>query len=503
MLRLALVFLLLTSGTAHALPLDVTCRVPGVHDPDVIRTVHAVGLSLRVSDKVMLAGFEAGWVESHMNNLSCGDRDSLGVFQQRPSMGWGTPEQIMDVSYAARRFFEYAVRVDRPSLSAGMLADAVQRSCCPERYDQAVGRAESMLRQAWQGGPEVVGGVVHVVADGDVRADGVRLSSSQDFVGRPSVAGRFVFARTARGEVRVLADQVWRVVASGVAGDPEAVVRPDGTVEVFAILGDGSVAKLSDPLGMIGMGGGSPQGARQSVSIPTGSASSQADSSRRAPSQVNSGVQAPSQTASSEQEPNQAASSRQAPNQASSGVQAPSRAVSSQADSSKQAPSQTVPTWQTLSPPGFATGKPSAILHPDGSTSLYIRSGDKLMATATATATTWREIASGLEASPEAVLRPDGTIGVHTLIGGRPHRLTTTWEPLTETRCVDTVSAQPDGTVHAHSRRRSDQSRLNGSAYRNAPGATSANNRAWKCGAQAGSGGVIPNSDASRKPNRG
>ncbi|WP_330272990.1 hypothetical protein OG205_39940 [Lentzea sp. NBC_00516] len=367
MLRLALVFLLLTAGTAHALPAKVSCRVPGVHDADVIRVVHAVGLSRGVSDKVMLAGFEAGWVESHMNNLDCGDADSLGVFQQRPSMGWGAPEQIMDVSYAAGRFFEYAVRVDRPDLSAGRLADAVQRSCCPERYDQAETRAGSMLRQAWQGGPEVVAGVLHVVEDGDVWADGVRLSTAGVFVGRPSVAGRFVFARTARGEVMSLADGVWRQVASGVAGDPEAVTLPDGTVGLYAVLADGSVAKLSDPLEMIGMGGVSPQGARQSGSIP-------------------------------------------------------------------------------LSPAGFASGKPSVITHPDGSATIYVRSGHKLMA---ATAGTWREIAQGVDASPEAVLRPDGTVGVHTLIDGRLNRLTTTWEPLGEGRFIDTVSAQADGTVYA------------------------------------------------------
>ncbi|MDX8055966.1 hypothetical protein SK571_41875 [Lentzea sp. BCCO 10_0798] len=342
-----------------------------MHDADVIRAVHAVGLSLRVSDKVMLAGFEAGWVESHMNNLSCGDRDSLGVFQQRPSMGWGTPEQIMDVSYAARRFFEHAMRVDRPELSAGLLADAVQRSCCPERYDQAEARAGSMLRQAWQGGPEVVGGVVHVVADGDVWAGRSRLSTSGDFVGRPSVAGRSVYARTARGEVRALAGGAARTVASGVAGDPEAVARPDGTVDVYAVLADGSVAKMSDLPETIGMGGGSPQGARQSGSIPS---------------------------------------------------------------------------WQALSPAGFAAGKPSVVAHPDGSVAVYVRSGDKLMASA---AGVWREIAQALEASPEVVLRPDGTVGVHTLIGGRPHRLTTTWEPLGEARFIDTVSAQPDGTVYA------------------------------------------------------
>ncbi len=338
-----------------------------MHDPEVIRIVHAVGLSLRVSDKVMLAGFEAGWVESHMNNLDCGDADSLGVFQQRPSMGWGTPEQIMDVSYAARRFFEVAVEVDRPDLSPGLLADAVQRSCCPLRYDEAEGRASSMLRQAWQGGPEVVDGGVYVVEDGDVWGGRTRLSSSGDFVGRPSVAGRFVFARTSRGDVRALADGVWRPVAAGVAGDPEAVLRPDGTVGLYAVLADGSVAKLSDPSATIGMGGSSPQGVGQSGSIP-------------------------------------------------------------------------------LSPPGFASGKPSAIAYPDGSVAVYVRSGGALMASA---AGAWREITQGLEGSPEAVLRPDGTVGLYTLIGARVHRLTTAWEPLGEGRFIDTVSAQPDGTVHA------------------------------------------------------
>lgn len=397
MLRLALVFVLLTAGSAHALPLNTACRVPATHDPEVIRTVLEVGSSLRVSDKVLLAGFEAGWVESHMNNLDCGDRDSLGVFQQRPSMGWGTPAEIMDVSYAARRFFEAAVKVDRPDLTPGLLADAVQRSCCPERYDLAVDRASFMLRQAWQGGPEVVGGVVHVVDDGDVWADRSRLSTSGDFVGRPSVAGRFVYARTVRGVVMVLADGVWRPVATGVAGDPEAVLRPDGTVELYAVLADGSVAKMSDPSATIGMGGRSPQGARQSGSIP--------------PSPP--GV-----------EPNEPSSP---------GLEA-------------NEPSPPGFEANKLSPPGFATGKPSVIMHPDGSVTVHVRSGTALMASANGV---WREIAQGLEASPEAVLRPDGTIAVYTLIGTRPHRLGTTWEPLSDGRFIDTVSAQPDGTVHA------------------------------------------------------
>ncbi|MGI5214702.1 FG-GAP repeat domain-containing protein [Plantactinospora sp. CA-290183] len=124
--------------------------IPANHDPNVIRVVYEVGLSRRVSDKVMLAAFEAGWVESHMNNLPCGDKDSLGVFQQRPSQGWGTPAQIMDVSYATTQFLIQAQANEPrfPQYTAGQLAQSVQRSCCPDRYDQAESRARAMIEEA-------------------------------------------------------------------------------------------------------------------------------------------------------------------------------------------------------------------------------------------------------------------------------------------------------------------------------------------------------------------
>ncbi|MCT2587865.1 FG-GAP repeat domain-containing protein [Actinophytocola gossypii] len=133
------------SVNPHACP-----SIPPNHDPNVIRTVYQVGLDRNVSDKVMLAAFEAGWVESHMNNLPCGDKDSLGVFQQRPSQGWGTPEQIMQVPYAATQFFIQAQANEPkyPHYTAGQLAQSVQRSCCPERYDQAEGKARAMLAEA-------------------------------------------------------------------------------------------------------------------------------------------------------------------------------------------------------------------------------------------------------------------------------------------------------------------------------------------------------------------
>lgn len=127
--------------------LDAACDVPPDYDPAIIGTVHSIANSRGVTDKVLLAAFEAGWVESHMNNLDCGDSDSLGVFQQRPSAGWGTPEQIMDPSYATNAFLDQAIPNDQanPGFTAGQLAQSVQRSAFPDRYDESEAKAREMI----------------------------------------------------------------------------------------------------------------------------------------------------------------------------------------------------------------------------------------------------------------------------------------------------------------------------------------------------------------------
>ncbi len=70
-----------------------------------------------------------------MRNLDHGDRDSLGLFQQRPSQGWGTPEQVQDPVYATNAFYDALVKVegyrDLPVTDA---AQRVQRSGFPLAY---------------------------------------------------------------------------------------------------------------------------------------------------------------------------------------------------------------------------------------------------------------------------------------------------------------------------------------------------------------------------------
>lgn len=82
--------------------------------------------------------------ESKLINIDYGDRDSLGLFQQRPSQGWGTPEQVTDPVYAANAFYDALVTVpDYQSLPVTEAAQAVQRSGYPEAYARHETRARA------------------------------------------------------------------------------------------------------------------------------------------------------------------------------------------------------------------------------------------------------------------------------------------------------------------------------------------------------------------------
>lgn len=73
--------------------------------------------------------------ESKLRNLSYGDRDSVGLFQQRPSQGWGTEAQLQDPVYATNAFYDALVKVDGwQDMVITEIAQEVQRSGYPEAY---------------------------------------------------------------------------------------------------------------------------------------------------------------------------------------------------------------------------------------------------------------------------------------------------------------------------------------------------------------------------------
>lgn len=85
--------------------------------------------------------------ESGLRNLDYGDRDSLGLFQQRPSQGWGTEAQVTDPYYATNVFLDVLARVDGwESMRVTDAAQAVQRSGFPEAYADHEDEARAWAR---------------------------------------------------------------------------------------------------------------------------------------------------------------------------------------------------------------------------------------------------------------------------------------------------------------------------------------------------------------------
>jgi murein DD-endopeptidase MepM/ murein hydrolase activator NlpD len=98
-------------------------------------TIIAVGRQLNVPSRGWIVALATAMQESSLNNLDHGDRDSLGLFQQRPSQGWGTPAQVTDPVYAATRFYRRLLTVDGwQNLPVTEAAQAVQISGLPDAY---------------------------------------------------------------------------------------------------------------------------------------------------------------------------------------------------------------------------------------------------------------------------------------------------------------------------------------------------------------------------------
>jgi hypothetical protein len=89
------------------------------------------GLPARAATIALATAYQ----ESGLRNLAHGDRDSLGLFQQRPSQGWGTVTQVQDPHYAAGKFYDALVKVrNYQTLAVTVAADRVQRSAFPNAY---------------------------------------------------------------------------------------------------------------------------------------------------------------------------------------------------------------------------------------------------------------------------------------------------------------------------------------------------------------------------------
>jgi hypothetical protein len=98
-------------------------------------TIAAVGKRDGVEDHAVTVALAAALQESRLHNLPNGDLDSVGLFQQRPSQGWGSASQLIVPSYAASAFYRALVQVPGwASLPVTDAAQRVQHSAAPEAY---------------------------------------------------------------------------------------------------------------------------------------------------------------------------------------------------------------------------------------------------------------------------------------------------------------------------------------------------------------------------------
>jgi murein DD-endopeptidase MepM/ murein hydrolase activator NlpD len=162
-------------STAAPSPIPVT-RLAGVHRPVGRWTADQVGnaaIIIEVGARRQVP--PRGWVialataiqESGLVNLPGGPDDSVGLFQQRPSQGWGTPAQLHDPVYAAGAFYDRLLTVPGwPAMPLTDAAQTVQRSAYPDAYAEWEPEAAALVETVTGGSGGLGGCAVTVSAEG-------------------------------------------------------------------------------------------------------------------------------------------------------------------------------------------------------------------------------------------------------------------------------------------------------------------------------------------------
>lgn len=98
-----------------------------------------VGQAMHVPPRGVVVALATAMQESTLRNLSGGDRDSAGLFQQRPSQGWGSWSQVTDPKYSAATFYRHLLKVPGwEGMPVTVAAQTVQRSAYPDAYRKHV-----------------------------------------------------------------------------------------------------------------------------------------------------------------------------------------------------------------------------------------------------------------------------------------------------------------------------------------------------------------------------
>jgi hypothetical protein len=125
-------------------------------------TISAIAVARGMPARAASIALATAMQESKLRNLDHGDRDSVGLFQQRPSQGWGTVRQIRNAYYATNRFYDELQKVDGyQTMRITEAAQRVQRSGYPEAYDGHAADARALASALTGYSPAAFSCVVH------------------------------------------------------------------------------------------------------------------------------------------------------------------------------------------------------------------------------------------------------------------------------------------------------------------------------------------------------
>jgi murein DD-endopeptidase MepM/ murein hydrolase activator NlpD len=246
----------------------------------------AVGADQSVPARGWVIAVATAMTESRLINTSkVTDHDSVGLFQQRPSQGWGTPEQLIDPVYTSKKFYAALLKVkDWQTLPLTVAAQKVQRSAFPDRYAKFETVAEEVVAKvAGVASITDLPGASHAVCDQEpviapggwtqpVHAkvgSGFRTGDRPNHQGVDLIAARNTVIRAASAGQVVFADCDDGTGNCNVDGSPQTrgcgwfveVLHADGIASRYCHMvrkpdiTDGQTVKAGDPLGLVGTSG--------------------------------------------------------------------------------------------------------------------------------------------------------------------------------------------------------------------------------------------------------
>lgn len=219
-------------------------------------TIVQVGQQLGIGPYGIKIALATALQESGLRNLDYGDRDSLGLFQQRPSQGWGTPQQVRDPAYAAKKFYSGLQGVKGwENMPLSRAAQAVQRSAYPDAYAKWEGAAGALLTDS--SGTTLPKATTAPTGIGNTRAPGSSLSASQGQGVVPLVPDLTGAQEDTQGLVEATPG-IEAGTAPGIeAGDKQPALSPSADQVMEATFGDPNMGRAQPNIAVPALPGGS------------------------------------------------------------------------------------------------------------------------------------------------------------------------------------------------------------------------------------------------------